>query len=184
MSVRPRSSGQARLVGGIVGILGIWGALVPFVGPSFGYGMGGVASWTWSESHLTLHLLPGIAAVLGAWLLIRGGRANQKFGSLIAVLAGAWFVVGPSLHPLWAGNGGSGGSGMHGMNASHGMASSATSDALSAIGYHYGTGVLIAVFAAFALGALSAPVEAAQDIRTETSSADRSGARDSSTLSV
>lgn len=58
------------------------GALVPFVGPTFGYGMGGTAAWTWSESHLTLHLLPGIAAALGGALLVRGRRATQVAGAL------------------------------------------------------------------------------------------------------
>jgi len=33
-------SRQVRVAAVIVGILGVWGALIPFVGPSFGYGMG------------------------------------------------------------------------------------------------------------------------------------------------
>ncbi len=40
MIVRSHASGQGRLVGGLIFVAGLWGALIPFVGPSFGYGMG------------------------------------------------------------------------------------------------------------------------------------------------
>jgi len=87
----------------------------PFIGPSFGYGMGGVAAWTWTESHATLHLAPGVAAIVGTLFLLRGRRAGQTFGSLLAMTGGIWFVIAPSLHPLWAGQGMAGMSGMSGM---------------------------------------------------------------------
>jgi len=131
----------------IVGIVGIWGALIPFVGPSFGYGMGTSQSWQWSESHLTLHLAPGLAAVLGAALMLQGQRARQLSGATLAVLGGAWFVLAPTLHPLWA---------TPSMGGMGGMGGSALSSALSGLGYHYGTGAVIAIAAAYALGVLSA----------------------------
>jgi len=146
----------------------------PFIGPSFGYGMGGVAAWTWTESHATLHLAPGVAAIVGTLFLLRGRRAGQTFGSLLAMTGGIWFVIAPSLHPLWAGQG------MAGISGISGMGDSATSSALSAIGYHYGTGVLIAIVAAYTLGVLghgrSAP---AGDIRSESRRPNRVGATDS-----
>lgn len=151
-------------------VLGLWGALVPFVGPSFGYSMGGGQAWTWSESHLTLHLLPGIAAVLGAGLLIRGRRASQMSGALLAVVGGLWFVIGPTPHPLWAGES------MGGMS----MGGSATSSTLEGLGYHYGTGALIAVVAAYAVGELSH----ARDLSSDERSEGRQTSPDTSPVSV
>ncbi|MBA2558836.1 MAG: hypothetical protein H0V07_02940 [Propionibacteriales bacterium] len=178
MSVRSQVSGQAKVAGVIVGILGLWGALVPFFGPSFGYGMGGVQSWTWSESHLTLHLAPGLVAVAGGALLVRGRRVRQIVGALAGVVGGAWFVIAPSLHPLWAGQS------TNGMSGMSGMGHSAMSEALSALGYHYGTGALIAIVAAYALGAVGARQRAAAEVRMEASQTDRPAATDSSRVGV
>ncbi len=175
MSIRSQGSSQAKLAGVIVLILGLWGALVPFVGPSFGYGMGSSSSWTWTESHLTLHLAPGIAAVLGAALMLRGRLVTQVFGALLAVLSGVWFVVAPSLHPLWAGQS------MSGMG---GMGESALSSALSALGYHYGTGAIIAVFAAWALGSLTARRLTPAGARADTGQPDRLAEQDSARVGV
>ena len=146
MGAAPHVSRQLRTAAVIVGVVGIWGALIAFVGPSFGYGMGSSQSWPWSESQLTLHLAPGVAAVLGAALMIQGRRARQKSGAALAVLGGTWFVIAPTLHPLWAAQS------MSGMGGG-----SAISGALSGLGYHYGTGAVIAIAAAYALGFLHAP---------------------------
>jgi len=99
MQDHPQGQRQLLLIGVIVLILGIWGALVPFVGPTFGYGMGGTAAWTWSESHVTLHLLPGLAAIAGAVLLLRGRSVAQYLGATLAMAGGIWFVIAPTLHP-------------------------------------------------------------------------------------
>ena len=144
MEPAPRVSRQVRVAAAIVGIVGIWGALIPFVGPSFGYGMGTTQSWQWSESHLTLHLAPGVAAALGATLLLQGQRTRQLSGATLALLGGAWFVLAPTLHPLWA------------TPSMSGMGGSALSSALSGLGYHYGTGAVIAIAAAYVLGLLGA----------------------------
>ena len=69
-------------------------------------------------------------------------------------------MIAPSLHPLWAGTSaitamyGSTGTAMHGGGMA--MGGSATKTALESLGYHYGTGVVIAVLATFALGLLAA----------------------------
>lgn len=143
MHASPHNEREIRAAAVIVGIVGIWGALVPFVGPLFGYGMGTSPAWQWSESHLTLHLAPGVAAVVGAALMLRGRRTRQLPGAALAVLGGAWFVIAPTLHPLWAAASGMGG-----------MGGSTWSGVLSGLGYHYGTGAVITVAAAYALGAL------------------------------
>lgn len=147
MSVPVEAFRPARGAGLALLVLGLFGALVPFVGPAFGYGMGDVPAWTWTESHASLHLAPGIAAIVGGFLVMRGhSQATQRSGALLAAVGGAWFIIGPSLHPLWA---------TSGMGSMDGMGSSAMADALSALGYHYGTGVLIALVAAYAVGVLS-----------------------------
>jgi hypothetical protein len=171
MPVQSRVSGRSTVAGGVLLVLGLWGALVPFVGPSFGYGMGGVAAWTWTESHATLHLAPGVAAIVGAFFLLRGRGASQTVGALLAMAGGIWFVIAPSLHPLWAGQGTTGMSG---------MGDSAASSALSALGYHYGTGVLIAIVATYTLGILGHARRApAGDVRGESRRPNRVGATDS-----
>jgi hypothetical protein len=137
---------KVRGLGGAILLVGLWGALVPFVGPTFGYQMGGVAAWTWSESHLTVHLIPGAVAVLGGALMLGSARSRVRLGALLAVLAGTWFIIGPSIRPLWAGGGG--------MSMSMSMGESVWSQIATALGYHYGTGVLIAVLAAYSLGLL------------------------------
>lgn len=163
----------ARRVGLVLLVLGLLGALVPFVGPSFGFGMGDVPAWTWTESRASLHLAPGIAAMVGGLIVMRGNsQATQRVGAMLAAVAGAWFVVAPSLHPLWAA---SSSSGMGGMS---GMGSSALSDALSALAYHYGTGILIALIAAYAVGALSRSGSLTVEDRRDPAQADRSPSSD------
>ncbi len=148
MIVRSLASSRARATGIAVLVVGAWGALIPFAGPSFGYGMGSSQAWAWTESRVTLHLLPGLAAIIGGLLLASAPRTRQAGGALIALLGGVWFVIAPSLHPLWADT--------TAQSMSGGMhAESAMSSALSALGYHYGTGALIIVASAYALGVLA-----------------------------
>lgn len=159
------TSGRARGAGLVLLVLGLWGALVPFVGPSFGYGMGGAPAWTWTESHVTLHLAPGLAAAVGALFLLAGRDLSRgRLGAWLAAVGGTWFVVGPSLRPLWAASD---------MSSMGGMGDSALSSALSALGYHYGTGVLIALAAAYALGLLRTTRDAEPDSRRAAVQPDR-----------
>ncbi len=144
MSNALATSRRVKAIGILVLLLGVWGALVPFVGPTFGYDMGGTPAWTWTESHATLHLAPGIAAVLGgAWMAGSNRVSTSRLGALLAAVAGTWFVIAPSLHPLWAGQS---------MGGSMSMGESALSSALTSLGYHYGTGVVIAMLGAYAFG--------------------------------
>jgi len=83
MSTKVRASGIGIM------LVGLWGALVPFIGPSFGYQMGGSAAWTWSESAATLHLIPGIAAILGGALMLGVAHSRMRLGAVLALLGGA-----------------------------------------------------------------------------------------------
>ena len=88
-----RSRGAAS--GFLLILLGVWGALIPFVGPYFDFAFTPDQEWTWTIARGWLEVLPGAAAVAGGLLLlVSGNRATATLGGWLAVLAGAWFVVG------------------------------------------------------------------------------------------
>ena len=83
-------------------LLGLWGALIPFIGPYFNSAYTPDTAWTYNTSRLWLEVLPGAAVFLGGFLLmIARGRHIALFGALLAAAAGAWFTLGPVLSPLW-----------------------------------------------------------------------------------
>jgi hypothetical protein len=83
-------------------LLGLWGALIPFIGPYFHYAYTPDKAWTYNTGRLWLEVLPGAAVFLGGFLLlIARGRHIAMFGALLAAAAGAWFTLGPVLSPLW-----------------------------------------------------------------------------------
>lgn len=89
----PRSRGT--VTGLILILLGAWGALIPFVGPYFVFAYTPGEPWVWTAARGWLEVLPGIATAVGGLLLVgAGNRATAMFGGWLAVLAGAWFVVG------------------------------------------------------------------------------------------
>jgi hypothetical protein len=95
-----RSRGAAS--GLLLVLLGLWGALIPFVGPYFHYAYTPDTAWTYTTARLWLEILPGAAVVLGGVLLIIAtGRHIALFGAMLAAAAGAWFTLGPILSPLW-----------------------------------------------------------------------------------
>ncbi len=159
----------ARGLGIAVLLVGIWGGLVAYAGPTFGYSMGSGSAWTWTESRATLHFAPAVAAIVGALVLVLARRrGTQLSGALLSMTAGVWFVIAPTLHPLWQGAASSGGHMMMGGAMAGGNASSTTMQALQGIGYHYGTGALIAVLGACATGLLGAGLLAAAGERSQT----------------
>lgn len=94
----PRSRGAVS--GLLLIILGVWGVLVPFIGPyfHFAYTPGGV--WVWSTARAWLEVFPGAVTAIGGFLLlVSGNRATAMFGGWLAVIAGAWFIVGRALAP-------------------------------------------------------------------------------------
>ena len=83
-------------------LLGLWGALIPLVGPYFHYAYTPDKAWTYNTGRLWLEILPGTAVFLGGFLLmIARGRHTALFGALLAAAAGAWFTLGTVLSPLW-----------------------------------------------------------------------------------
>jgi hypothetical protein len=138
----PRSRGAVS--GFLLLALGAWGALIPFVGPYFHYAYTPDQHWDATSARLFLEVLPGAATVLGGLLLLYSrNRVAALSGGVLAAAAGAWFLVGPLLAPLFRANylgrpvGGS------------------TSVAVEQIGFFFGLGGAIVLLAAFALGRFS-----------------------------
>jgi hypothetical protein len=93
---------RGALSGFLLILLGLWGALIAFIGPYFHYAYTPDKAWTYSTGRLWLEILPGAAVFLGGLLLvIAKGRHTALFGALLAAAAGAWFTLGPVLSPLW-----------------------------------------------------------------------------------
>jgi hypothetical protein len=137
----------ARSTGAVSGLLivllGTWAALIPFVGPYFDYSFGTNATWHYTSDRLWLDILPGALAALGGLLLIVAGtRKAGIFGGWLAVLAGGWLVVGPSVSLTWESGTGPIGRPLFG----------STRQMLELVGYFYGTGALIVALSAFAVG--------------------------------
>lgn len=144
-----RSSGFVRLLGVLLVLGGAWGGILPYVGPLFGYPMppgSAAAPFTWTTSHLELHLLPGLGAIVGGVMLIRGRRGTAAAGGFLAFLAGAWFVLAPTLARTW----------MPAAGPSQTLTASTFMQVVTPLGYHYGTGLLIAGLGALGLGLASA----------------------------
>jgi hypothetical protein len=140
---------RGRTSGILLMLLGAWGALVPFLGPYFGYAYTPDKAWAYTSGRLWLSVLPGAAAFLGGLFVVFSDRAAPT-GAFLAVLGGIWFVVGQPVIAL-AKPGGSISPGSPVI--SHGAPFSApTMRFLEALGFFYGTGVVILFFAALALG--------------------------------
>jgi len=124
-------------------LLGIWGGLIPFVGPYFGYAFGSHATWHYTANRLWLDILPALAVVVGALILLWAGhRVSGTLGSWLAMAGGAWFAVGPAVSRLWD----------HGVVPIGGPLFGHTRQMLELVGTFYGLGVVVVGLAAFAHG--------------------------------
>ena len=136
-----RSTGAVS--GLLIILLGVWGALIPFVGPYFDYSFSTNTTWHYTTDRLWLDILPGALAVLaGVMLLLAATRAAGILAGWLAMVAGAWFVVGPSVSLTWESGVGPIGRPLYG----------STRQMLELVGYFYGLGALIVALAAFAVG--------------------------------
>jgi hypothetical protein len=139
----PRSRGFVS--GLLLVILGVWGGLIPFVGPYFGYEFGGDQTWAMSWNRFWLDVLPAAVLVLGGLMLM--GSANRVTGILggwLGVCAGAWYVVGPSIATLWDGT-----------NPIGAPIGSTFVQVIELLGYFYALGAVAIAVAAMALGRMS-----------------------------
>jgi hypothetical protein len=83
-------------------VLGAWVFLAPLVGPYFSFGFDTSSKWRFTSDHWLLSLAPGIALFGAGLLMTVRSRAIGWLAGLIAVAAGVWLVIGPTLHPTWS----------------------------------------------------------------------------------
>jgi hypothetical protein len=147
-------------------LLGLWGALVPFIGPYFHFAYTPDKAWTYNTGRLWLELLPGAAVFLGGVLLMAArSRHTALFGALMAVAAGAWFTLGPVLSPLWNNHVALGGSP---------ASSTVYMRIMEQLGFFTALGVVIVFVAGTALGRIASvtsgirPVEPGEEIPETT----------------
>jgi hypothetical protein len=128
-------------------VLGLWGALIPFVGPYFNYGFSPDTTWHFTMNRFWLCILPGAATAIGGLVLMFASRRSTGLaGGSLALAGGVWFVVGSSVSLLWASH--SGTVLLSGVGTPLGGHDRAAAEA---IGFFYGLGALITLLSAFAL---------------------------------
>jgi hypothetical protein len=143
----PRSRGAVS--GLLLVLLGIWGGLIPFVGPYFGYEFGSDETWLMTWDRFWLDVLPGAVLVLGGLLLLASSRrVSAGLGAWLGVAGGFWYVIGPAMSLLWDDT--------LGPQAPIGAPIGSTGvQVLELLGYFYALGALATALGSFALGRLS-----------------------------
>lgn len=146
-----RPMARSAMTGLLISLVGAWGGAVAFFGPEIGLGRPGAATWQWTTPHTVLNVIPGGAAFLGGLMVLFGSRLLagriQRLGSLLAFGAGAWFVLGSAVYPVFYGSGAPGY-----MQTGRGPLMNLASVA----GYGLGVGIVLCTLAGLAM-AWSAP---------------------------
>jgi hypothetical protein len=138
----PRTRGA--LSGALLILLGVWGAIIPFVGPYFDFAYTPDNAWTWTAARGWLDVLPGVVVALaGLVMLASANRLVAGTACWFAIAGGAWFVIGLPLAPFM------------GLDIGFPTASSAGMRALETLAYFYALGAVIVFLASVALGRLS-----------------------------
>jgi hypothetical protein len=154
LTLRVRRS-RGALSGVLLVLLGVWGALIPFVGPYFHYAYTPDRTWAVTAGRMWLEVLPGaVALVSGVVVLVSRLRPLAVFAAWLAALAGAWFAVGSVVAGHWTT-----------LPAAGTPVGGSARVALEQIGFFTGLGVVMVFVAALALGRLT--VIAARDAVTE-----------------
>ena len=79
-------------------LLGVWGGVIPFVGPYAGYAYTPDTAWTYTSGRLWLSILPAAAVFFGGVLVLPPATLPAaRAGGCLAAIGGAWFVVGAFL---------------------------------------------------------------------------------------
>jgi hypothetical protein len=139
--VVPRTRGL--LAGLIILVLGVWGGIVPFIGPYFHYQFINHQAWHWTTGRLWLDVIPGAVAVIAGLELMRtGNRVSGVFAGWLAAAAGTWFIVGQTVSTLWN----------HGVSQAGRPLGGTFLRMLEQLGYFYALGAAILFLGAVALG--------------------------------
>jgi hypothetical protein len=149
-TLRVRRS-RGALTGVLLVLLGIWGALIPFVGPYFHYAYTPDQAWTATAGRTWLEVLPGVVTIAGGLVVL-----SSRFRP--AGLLGAWLAALALVAGHWTG-----------IPTAGSPVGGATRAALEQIGFFTGLGIVIVFLAALALGRYS--VVAAKDAAVATATA-------------
>ncbi len=144
----PRTRGT--LCGLALILLGGWGGVAPFAGPTFGFGYTPDKAWAYTSGRLYLSAVPGAVVLLaGLIVMVTRSRGFGGFCAFLAALGGAWLIAGAAVLALLPGR----------------QAASISTGAPLGTGEHAailtnlalftGIGALIVFFAALALGRFS-----------------------------
>ena len=150
----PRSRGAVS--GLLLVLLGLWGALIPLVGPYFHYAYTPDSAWTLTAGRVWLEIVPGAATLLGGIILLASAsRPVAMFGAELAAAAGAWFALGMMITPMWPA--------ASKLDPGSPAGTTTLLRQFEHIGFYTGLGVVIVFVAALALGRLT--VVGVRDVR-------------------
>jgi hypothetical protein len=140
-TLRVRRS-RGALSGVLLVLLGIWGAVIPFIGPYFHYAYTPDKTWDYTSCRLWRELLPGAAVFVGGvFVLISRHRLIAVLATWLAAAGGAWFAVGGLVASRWTS-----------LPSAGTPVGGATRMVLEQIGFFIGLGVVIAFVAGLAMG--------------------------------
>jgi hypothetical protein len=173
-TLRVRRS-QGALSGALLVLLGIWGALIPFVGPYFHYAYTPDRAWVATSARMWLEVLPGVVTMAGGIVvLVSRFRPTAVLGAWLAAVAGAWFAAGDVIAGRWAR-----------LPQPGTPAGGTTRAVLEQLGFFTGLGIVIVFVAALALGRFTVvgARQAASAAKSDASAAksDASAARSDTT---
>jgi hypothetical protein len=174
-TLRVRRS-QGALSGALLVLLGIWGALIPFVGPYFHYAYTPDRAWVATSARMWLEVLPGVVTMAGGIVvLVSRFRPTAVLGAWLAAVAGAWFAAGDVIAGRWAR-----------LPQPGTPAGGPARAALEQIGFFTGLGIVIVFVAALALGRFTVvgARQAASAARSDTATAQKSATAARSGTSV
>ncbi|HEX9066341.1 MAG TPA: hypothetical protein VF843_14635 [Streptosporangiaceae bacterium] len=140
------SRSRGALSGVLLVLLGIWGGLIPLVGPYVHYAYTPDHAWTFTSGRIWLEILPAAGTLLGGLILLGSKlRPMALFGACLAAASGAWFAAGSALAPLWT----------TATPAQGYPVGGRVAQVMEQIGFFTGLGVVIVCVASLALGRLS-----------------------------
>lgn len=162
-TLRVRRS-KGALSGFVLILLGIWGALIPFVGPYFHYAYTPLdGAWKITSGRMWLEVLPGVVALAGGVIVLTSRlRPVAMLGAWLAAVAGAWFAVGGLVAARFPS-----------LPAPGRPAGTGTRLLVEQLGFFTGIGVVVVFVAALALGrftviaARDADLAAEEDLEPE-----------------
>jgi hypothetical protein len=134
---------------GVVAVLvSVWGGIVPFVGPLFGYSGDGSGSWHWNLAHGVLAVLPAVAGVVlglsvfgeSRGITVGKGRLSLATAGVLLMACGGWFAIGPLAWPVVS------------SGSAYFVAGSHLRILADDVGYSIGTGLALVVCGAFVGG--------------------------------